>query len=172
MLIFGTIDSSFVPHHLVLAHRRKTLYIPSRVQRRNREEKSNPMKGLIVRWLILTIAIIAASYLIDGIRVSGFLSAFFAAALLGILNAVLRPVLLILTLPVNILTLGLFTFVINALLLKMVSGVVPGFEVVGFWPAILGSLVISLVSWLLNALVGSTGRVEYIDLRKRGDRWE
>ncbi|MBP9019954.1 MAG: phage holin family protein [Syntrophobacterales bacterium] len=130
------------------------------------------MKGLIVRWLILTIAIIAASYLIDGIRVGGFFSAFFAAALLGILNAVLRPVLLILTLPVNILTLGLFTFVINALLLKMVSGVVPGFEVVGFWPAILGSLVISLVSWLLNALVGSTGRVEYIDLRKRGDRWE
>ena len=130
------------------------------------------MKGLIVRWLILTIAIIAASYLIDGIRVGGFFSAFFAAALLGILNAVLRPVLLILTLPVNILTLGLFTFVINALLLKMVSGAVPGFEVVGFWPAILGSLVISLVSWLLNALVGSTGRVEYIDLRKRGDRWE
>jgi len=130
------------------------------------------MKGLIVRCLILTIAIIAASYLIDGIRVGGFFSAFFAAALLGILNAVLRPVLLILTLPVNILTLGLFTFVINALLLKMVSGAVPGFEVVGFWPAILGSLVISLVSWLLNALVGSTGRVEYIDLRKRGDRWE
>ncbi len=130
------------------------------------------MKGLIVRWLILTIAIIAASYFIDGIRVGGFFSAFFAAALLGILNAVLRPVLLILTLPVNILTLGLFTFVINALLLKMVSGAVPGFEVVGFWPAILGSLVISLVSWLLNALVGSTGRVEYIDLRKRGDRWE
>jgi len=118
------------------------------------------MKGLIVRWLILTIAIIAASYLIRRDKGRRVFSAFFAAALLGILNAVLRPVLLILTLPVNILTLGLFTFVINALLLKMVSGVVPGFEVVGFWPAILGSLVISLVSWLLNALVGSTGRVE------------
>ncbi len=130
------------------------------------------MKGLVIRWLILTLAVIAASYLIEGIRVGGFFSAFLAAALLGILNAVLRPVLLILTLPINILTLGLFTFVINALLLKMVSGAVPGFEVIGFWPAILGSLVISLVSWLLNALVGSTGRVEYIDLRKRGDRWE
>jgi putative membrane protein len=130
------------------------------------------MTGILVRWFILTIAIIAAPYVIDGIRVSGFFSAFFAAAVLGILNAVLRPVLIILTLPFNILTLGLFTFIINAFLLKMASGVIPGFDVQGFWPAVLGSLVISIVSWVLNSLISDRGRVEFIDLKKRGDRWE
>lgn len=130
------------------------------------------MTGIMLRWLILTIAVIAAAYTIDGIRVSGFLSAFFAAALLGILNAILRPILILLTLPINILSLGLFTFVINALLLKMVSGVIKGFDVQGFWPALWGALVISLISWLLTSLISEQGRVEYIDLRKRGDRWE
>jgi len=77
-----------------------------------------------------------------------------------------------LTLPINILSLGLFTFVINAFLLKMVSGVIPGFDIRGFWPAILGALMISIVSWLLNALIGERGQVEVIDLKKRGDRWE
>ena len=91
------------------------------------------MKGIFLRWLILTFAIIVTSYLIDGIQVSGFLSAFFAAAILGILNAFFRPILFILTLPVNILSLGLFTFVINALMLMMVSGVISGFKVYGFW---------------------------------------
>jgi putative membrane protein len=83
--------------------------------------------------------------------------------------------LLILTLPINILTLGLFTFIINAFLLKMVSGVIPGFEVYGFWTAVFGSLIISVVSWLLNSFISDRGRVEridYIDLKKKGDRWE
>ncbi len=130
------------------------------------------MIGIMLRWLILTIAVIAAAYTIDGIHVSGFLPAFFAAALLGILNAILRPILILLTLPINILSLGLFTFVINALLLKMVSGVIKGFDVQGFWPALLGALVISIISWLLTSLISERGRVEYIDLKKRGDRWE
>ena len=80
--------------------------------------------GLLVRWLILTAAIMVASYLIQGIEVNGFFSAFFAAAILGVLNVFFRPILLILTLPINILTLGFFTFIINALLLKMASGVI------------------------------------------------
>ena len=131
------------------------------------------MKGIFIRWLILTVAILSAAYLLDGIEVRGFTSAFFAAAVLGILNAVLRPVLIILTLPLNILSLGLFTFVINAFLLKMASGVIPGFEVHGFWPALFGSLIISLVSWLLSSLINDRGRVEVIDLKKRsGNRWE
>ena len=71
------------------------------------------MNGIFVRWLILTIAILVTSYLLDGIHVGGFFSAFFAAAILGVLNAFLRPFLLIITLPINILTLGFFTFVIN-----------------------------------------------------------
>ena len=131
------------------------------------------MTGLFIRWLILTAAIMFASYILDGIHVSGFFSAFFAAAILGILNAFFRPILLILTLPINILSLGLFTFVINALLLKMASGVISGFDVRGFWTAVIGSLIISVVSWFLSSFINERGRVEYIDLKKRdGDRWE
>jgi putative membrane protein len=131
--------------------------------------------GLLLRWLILTSGIIIASYLLEGIHVSGFFSAFLAAALLGIMNALFRPILILLTLPINILSLGLFTFVINALMLMLVSGVISGFEVHGFWTALLGSLIISIISWLLNSFISDRGRVErldYIDLKKKGDRWE
>ncbi len=131
------------------------------------------MKGIAIRWLTLTLAILLAAYLLDGIRISGFGAALAAAAMLGILNAFFRPIALILTLPINILTLGLFTFVINAVMLKMASGVVGGFEVAGFWSAVFGSLVISLVSWLLSTFIGDSGRVDVINLRPRGNnRWE
>ena len=131
------------------------------------------MKGLVIRWLVLAAAIMAASYLLEGIEVKGFFPALGTAAMLGILNAFFRPVLLILTLPINILSLGLFTFIINALMLKMASGVIPGFDVRGFWPALFGALIITLISWLLNAFISERGRVEFIDLKKRdGDRWE
>ncbi|MBU0990084.1 MAG: phage holin family protein [Proteobacteria bacterium] len=131
------------------------------------------MMGLVVRWLVLTAAVVIASYLISGIEVSSFFSAFFAAAILGVLNTFFRPILLILTLPINIITLGLFTFVINAFLLKMVSGVISGFQVHGFWSAVFGALVISVVNWLLNSFINERGRVAYMDLRKRGGgRWE
>jgi len=131
------------------------------------------MKGVVLRWLILTSAILVAAYLIEGIEVRGFGTALFAAALLGILNAFFRPVLIILTLPINILTLGLFTFVINALLLMMASGVIGGFEVHGFWAAFFGSLVISLVSWLLSSFINEQGRIGYIDLKKRENgKWQ
>ena len=131
------------------------------------------MKGILVRWLILTVSIIITSYLRVGIEVSNFFSAFFAAMVLGILNALFRPVLIIITLPINILTLGLFTFVINALLLSMVSGIVRGFDVHGFWAAVFGSLIISLVSWMLTSLVNEKGKISYIELKKtdRGT-WE
>ena len=131
--------------------------------------------GILIRWVILTASIIIASYLLEGIHISGFFSAFFAAAALGILNALFRPILLILTLPINVLTLGLFTFIINALMLKMASGIIPGFEVYGFWTAVIGSLIISVISWLLNSFISDKGRVErveYIDLTKKGNKWE
>ncbi len=131
--------------------------------------------GILIRWVILTASIIIASYLLEGIHISGFFSAFFAAAALGILNALFRPILLILTLPINVLTLGLFTFIINALMLKMASGIIPGFEVYGFWTAVIGSLIISVISWLLNSFISDRGRVErveYIDLTKKGNKWE
>ena len=131
------------------------------------------MKGILLRWLILTVAIIVTSYLLDGIRVSGFFSAFLAAAILGILNAFFRPILLILTLPINILSLGLFTFVINAIMLMMVSSVLSGFEVYGFWSAVFGSLLISLVSWALTSFINERGTVQYVDLKNvGGNRWE
>lgn len=122
--------------------------------------------GILIRWLILTAAILIASYLLDGIEVSGFISAFFAAAILGILNAFLRPILFILTLPLTVLTLGLFTFVINAVLLMMASGVISGFHVRGFWTAIFGSLLISLVSWLLTSFINERGRWEHIEFKR------
>jgi len=131
------------------------------------------MRGIFFRWLALTLAILLASHLITGIEASGFGSAFFAAAILGILNAFFRPILILLTLPINILTLGLFTFVINAIMLMMVSGVITGFTVRGFGPALLGSLLISLGSWLLTSLISERGTIEVIDLRKRQDgRWQ
>jgi putative membrane protein len=149
------------------------------------------MKGILIRWLSTTAAILATAYLLDGIHVSGFFPAIFAAALLGILNAFFRPLALLLTLPINILSLGLFTFIINALMLKMASGLIPGFDVYGFWTAIFGSLLISLISWLLNSFIGeqatlsSSIRIHHgfdatkktpddtIDLEHKGDnRWE
>ena len=156
------------------------------------------MNGILIRWLTLTGAVLITSYLVDGIQVSGFLSAFFAAAMLGILNALFRPILILLTLPINILTLGFFTFVINALMLKMASGVIRGFDVYGFWPAVGGALIISVISWLLNSFINERGSVAYyaagrkpghpaknrppehnksdqdtIDLENKGDdRWE
>jgi putative membrane protein len=150
------------------------------------------MNGIIIRWLTLTVAIVFTSYLLDGIHINGFLSALLAAAMLGILNAFFRPIALLLTLPINILSLGFFTFVINALMLKMASGIITGFDVIGFWSAIFGSLLISAISWLLNSFINDRGTVTFlnsehkarhpqgrpstndtIDLENKGDdRWE
>ncbi len=133
------------------------------------------MSGLFLRWLILTVAIMVSAYLFPGIEVGGFGSALFSALILGILNAFFRPILIILTLPINILSLGLFTFVINAFLLMMTSGVSDGLHVEGFGSALLGSVIISLVSWGLSSFISDRGRVESIDIelrRKGGGRWE
>lgn len=148
------------------------------------------MNGIFIRWLTLTGAILLTAYVVDGIRVSSLSTAIMAAAMLGIFNAFFRPIVLLLTLPINVLTLGLFTFVINALMLKMASGVISGFNVYGFWSAIMGSLLISVISWLMNSFVNDRGTVTYIrsdrratrasktgddtiDLKHKGDdRWE
>jgi len=134
------------------------------------------MKGIVIRWLILTAAIMLTAYLLEGIHVEGFFSALAAAAVLGILNAIFRPVLIFLTLPINILTLGLFTFVINGLLLMMASCAISGFAVSGFWWAFFGAIIISIVSWILSSFISDRGRVEkhgYIDLKKTDEnKWE
>ena len=123
------------------------------------------MPGILIRWLTTTAAIVATAYFLEGIQISGFFPAVFAAAVLGILNAFFRPIALLLTLPINILSLGLFTFIINALMLKMASGIIPGFTVYGFWTAIFGSLLISLISWLLNSFISEQGTVTSINLK-------
>lgn len=133
------------------------------------------MKGLLLRWLILSCAIMAAAYFFSGIQVKDFGTAIFAALVLGILNAFFRPILLVLTLPINILTLGLFTFVINALLLMLTSHVIGGLVVTGFWSALLASLIISVVSWLLSSFINDRGRIQSFDIelnKRSGDRWE
>lgn len=128
------------------------------------------MNGIFIRWLTLTVAIVLTSYLLDGIHISGFFSALLAAAMLGILNAFLRPIALVLTLPINILSLGFFTFVINALMLKMASGIIAGFDVTGFWTAIFGSLFISIISWLLNSFINERGTVTSFDAEFKARR--
>ena len=134
------------------------------------------MRGILIRWLVLTLSIMLTAYLLEGIYVAGFFSALFAAAALGILNAFFRPILIILTLPINILSLGLFTFIINAMLLMMASGIISGFVVRGFWSAVFGSLLISVVSWLLSSFINEQGRVEHIrtiEMKKTDtDKWE
>ena len=111
------------------------------------------MKQLIAKILISGVALMFTSNLIDGIYVDGWGSVFIAAIILGIVNAIIRPVLLVLTLPLNLMTLGLFTFVVNGLVLKTVSSVVAGFDIVGIWPAIIGAIILSVVSTVLNWLI-------------------
>lgn len=107
----------------------------------------------VLAWLVNTAALIAVAYLMPSITVSSFTAALIAALVLGLVNAIVRPVLVLLTLPVTILTLGLFIFVLNGLLFWMVASWLEGFHVAGFWSGVLGAILFSLVSWLLSALV-------------------
>jgi putative membrane protein len=111
------------------------------------------MIRLLIVWLINAVALIAVAYLMPGIAVSSFGAALVAALVLGLVNAFVRPILVLLTLPVTILTLGLFIFVLNGLLFWMVGSWLQGFEVAGFWPAVFGAIVFSIISWALSALV-------------------
>ncbi len=121
---------------------------------------SRSMRHFLFRWAITTIAVLVAAGVIHGIRYDSLTSLVGAALLLGILNAFLRPILLLLAAPLIILTLGLFIFVVNALMLLLVKDIVPGFQVDSFGSAFWGAILISLVSWLLSAFFrGSDGRV-------------
>ncbi len=111
------------------------------------------MTGLILRFLLSAAALGLTSRIVPGIRADGFGPLLVTALILGVLNAVIRPVLLLLTLPFNILTLGLFTFVVNAAMLGAAAFVVRGFHIEGVLPALLGAVVLALVSGVLNWLV-------------------
>jgi putative membrane protein len=113
-----------------------------------------PMR-LILTWLLAACALLVVAYLYSGVQVQSFASALIAAAVIGLFNAVLRPILVILTLPVTLVTLGLFLFVINALMFWAAAGVLDGFRVTGFPAALLGSLIFSLLMLAVNAAVRS-----------------
>lgn len=106
--------------------------------------------GFLINWLISGLAIVIAAYLLPGIKLTGFFAALVTALVLGLINAIIKPVLLLLTLPINILTLGLFTLVINALLILLTSKIVPGFQVDGFLWAVAFSVVLALVNFGLS----------------------
>lgn len=109
--------------------------------------------SLLIKWIVNAVAIIITAYLLPGVRLSGFFAALVTALVLGLVNIFIKPVLLLLTLPLNILTLGLLTLVINALMILLVSAVVPGFNVTGFWWAFLFSLVLAVINYALNVIV-------------------
>jgi putative membrane protein len=107
----------------------------------------------LLRLLLNAVAVMFAAWFVPGIAVSSPGTALLAGAVLGLVNAVIRPILIILTLPFTLLTLGLFIFIVNAICLALVAWLVPGFTISGFWAALFGALVISLVSWLLSAIL-------------------
>lgn len=108
--------------------------------------------NFLVLWLVSGLAIIITAYLLPGVRVAGFFAALVTALVLGLINAFIRPVLILLTLPLNILTLGLFTLVINALLIMLAAAIVPGFSVKGFWWALLFGLVLAVINYALGTI--------------------
>ena len=120
------------------------------------------MFGFFLRWSINLLALVIAGSVIPGIRIQSIQMGMIAAAILGVVNAVIRPLVLILTLPINLLTLGLFTLVINAAMLKLVADVVPGFVIESFRAAFFGALLISLISWVLNIFIGGDGTFVFI----------
>ena len=113
----------------------------------------------LARLLLNGVAIIVAAWLLPGIHITGPLPALLAGVILGFVNAIIRPVLFLLTLPFTLITLGLFIFVLNAICFGLTAWLVPGFSVNGFWWALLGALLVSIVSWILNGVfVGNRER--------------
>lgn len=125
------------------------------------------MNGFLVRMLITAIALWLAAVIVPGMALSGIGTVLGAALVLGIVNAFVRPLVILLTLPLTILTLGLFLLVVNAMMLGLVSVVFQGFTLGGFWSAIFGAIFVSIFSWLGSAFIGSSGRYEVIVVRSR-----
>jgi putative membrane protein len=118
------------------------------------------MKGFFLRLLITALGLWVADRLLPGIVITGTGSLIVSALLLGIVNAVIRPIILILTLPLTILTLGLFVLIVNGISLAIAAWLVPGFHIAGLWSATLGAIIVGLISWAASAFVGGSGRIE------------
>jgi putative membrane protein len=112
----------------------------------------------LLRLLLNGVAIIVTAWLIPGVVLTGIVPALFAGALLGFVNAIIRPILLLLTLPFTLITLGLFIFVVNAICFALTAALVPGFEISGFFAAFFGAILVSVVSWVLNTMLPDSER--------------
>ena len=124
------------------------------------------MVGFLLRAAIAALGLWVASEIFDGLVFESPAKLIVAALMLGVVNAFVRPLAFILTLPLTVLTLGLFLLVLNAGMVSLVAWIVPGFEISGFWTAVGASLIVSLVSWAASSAIGSTGRVEIFTARK------
>ncbi|MHB1051612.1 MAG: phage holin family protein [Thiobacillus sp.] len=108
---------------------------------------------LLLLWILNAIALLAVTYLLPSIQISGFGTALLAALVLGFINTLVRPILAILTLPITVLTLGIFYLVLNGLLFWLASALLPGFQVQGFIPAMIGAILYGVITWVLSALI-------------------
>jgi putative membrane protein len=124
------------------------------------------MVGFLLRAAIAALGLWVASEILDGLIFESPAKLIVAALMLGVVNAFVRPLAFILTLPLTVLTLGLFLLVLNAGMVALVAWIVPGFEISGFWTAVGVSLVVSLVSWAASSAIGSTGKVEIFTAKK------
>jgi putative membrane protein len=118
------------------------------------------MKGFLIRLLITALGLWVADQLLPGIVITGTGSLIVSALLLGLVNAVIRPVILILTLPLTVLTLGLFILIVNGISLGIAAWLVPGFHIAGLWSATLGAIIVGLTGWVASAFVGGSGKIE------------
>ena len=125
------------------------------------------MRGFLVRWLVSALSLWLASVIVPGMHIEGLGSIVLAALLLGVVNAVFRPLAILLTLPFTLLTLGLFLFVVNAAMLGLVAWLLPGFTLANFWAALLGSLVVSIVGTVLSWMIGPHGKYEVMAIRRK-----
>ena len=125
------------------------------------------MQGIVVRTLIFMLGLYLASAIVPGVTINGTLDLILAALLLGLVNAIVRPLLFLLTLPLTIITLGLFLFVLNAAMFGLVAALLDNFVVAGFWSAIFGALIVSITSTMASWYIGPKGRYEVFVVRRR-----
>lgn len=118
------------------------------------------MKGFFLRLLITALGLWVADQLLSGITITGTGSLIISALLLGIVNAVIRPIILILTLPLTVITLGFFVLIVNGISLGIAAWLVPGFHIAGLWSATIGAIIVGLTSWAASAFIGGSGRIE------------
>jgi putative membrane protein len=126
------------------------------------------MRGFVLRLLVSALALWVASSIVPGVEIEGGWTLAFAAFWLGIVNAVVRPLAVIFTLPLTLLTLGLFLFVVNAAMFGLTAALLEGFRVSGFFAAVFGAIVVSIVSWLASSFIGPDGRYEVMVIQRRG----